>query len=175
MNKKLLPAYLLTFVNVLGFTILMPVLPFVVKEFHAPEAVYGLLITFYSAFQFLGAPYLGALSDSVGRKPVLLISQAGTLISWFVFLIALAMPDIPFLGMALPLWIIGLSRILDGVTGGNTSVTNAYVADITTREQKSYIFGYLGGIAGLGMIIGPGIGGLAAGGSIGYSGTVLVA
>ena len=68
-----------------------------------------------------------------------------------------------------------LSRILDGITGGNTSVANAYVADITTREEKSYIFGYLGGIAGIGMIIGPGLGGLAASTSLGYKGTILVA
>jgi DHA1 family tetracycline resistance protein-like MFS transporter len=73
------------------------------------------------------------------------------------------------------LWIIAISRILDGVTGGNASVANAYVADITTKDEKSYIFGYLGGIAGLGMIIGPGLGGFAASSSIGYVGTILVA
>jgi MFS family permease len=163
----------LTFVNVLGFSILMPVLPFVVKSYGAPEWVFGLLITLYSAFQFIGAPYLGALSDSVGRKRVLLISQAGTLLSWFIFVAALALPDIPFLGFALPLWIIALSRILDGITGGNASATNAYVADITTREEKSYIFGYLGGIAGIGMVIGPGLGGLTASSPLGFLGTLL--
>lgn len=175
MNKRLVPAYLLTFVNVLGFSILMPVLPFVVESYGAPKWVYGLLLTLYSAFQFLEAPYLGAMSDRIGRKPVLLISQAGTLLSWFVFLLALAVPEVGFLGFALPLWIIAASRILDGITGGNTSVANAYVSDITTREEKSYIFGYLGGIAGIGMIIGPGIGGLAASSSIGYAGTLIAA
>ncbi|MCH2224805.1 MAG: MFS transporter, partial [Crocinitomicaceae bacterium] len=74
MHKRLIPAYLLTFVNVLGFSILMPILPFVVKSYDAADWVFGLLITLYSAFQFLGAPYLGALSDSHGRKPILLIS-----------------------------------------------------------------------------------------------------
>lgn len=175
MQRKYLPAYLLTFVNVLGFSILMPVLPFVVENYGAPEWVYGLLLTFYSAFQFLGAPYLGSISDRKGRKPILIVSQLGTLLSWIVFLIALSLPDIPLWGYALPLWIIALSRILDGVTGGNTSVANAYVADITTRQEKTYIFGYLGGIAGLGMIIGPGIGGYAASSSFGYSGTILLA
>ena len=111
MNKRLVPAYLLTFVNVLGFSILMPVLPFVVESYGAPKWVYGLLLTLYSAFQFLGAPYLGAMSDRIGRKPVLLISQAGTLLSWFVFLLALAVPEVGFLGFALPLWIIAASRI----------------------------------------------------------------
>lgn len=175
MNKRLVPAYLLTFVNVLGFSILMPVLPFVVESYGAPKWVYGLLLTLYSAFQFLGAPYLGAMSDRIGRKPVLLISQAGTLLSWFVFLLALVVPNTGFLGFALPLWIIAASRILDGITGGNTSVANAYVSDITTREEKSYIFGYLGGIAGIGMIIGPGIGGLTASSGIGYAGTLIAA
>ena len=175
MNKRLLPAYLLTFVNVLGFSILMPVLPFIVEDYGAPKWVYGLLLTFYSAFQFVGAPYLGALSDERGRKPILMVSQAGTLLSWFVFILAIQLPDTPVWGYALPLWIIALSRILDGLTGGNTSVANAYVADITTREEKSYIFGYLGGIAGIGMIIGPGLGGFAASSSIGHLGTLLLA
>ena len=173
MSKRLLPAYLLTFVNVLGFSILMPVLPFVVESYGAPKWVFGLLLTLYSAFQFIGAPYLGALSDSIGRKRVLLISQAGTLLSWFIFVAALALPEVPLLGFALPLWVIALSRILDGITGGNASATNAYVADITTREEKSYIFGYLGGIAGIGMIIGPGLGGLTASSPLGFLGTLL--
>lgn len=153
----------------------MPVLPFVVEDYGAPEWVYGLLLTSYSAFQFIGAPYLGALSDDIGRKPVLLISQIGTLISWVIFYLALQLPQSYMLGFSIPLVIIVLSRITDGITGGNTSVTNAYVADITTRDEKSYIFGYLGGIAGLGMIIGPGLGGLTASGSMGYSGTLITA
>lgn len=153
----------------------MPVLPFIVEHFNGEEWVYGLLLTLYSTFQFFGAPYLGAMSDRVGRKPVLLISQAGTLLAWVVFLFALYIPDYSVYGFSLALLIISLSRILDGVTGGNTSVANAYVSDITTQEQKSYIFGYLGGIAGIGMIVGPGIGGLAASSPIGYAGTILVA
>lgn len=153
----------------------MPVLPFIVEHFNGEEWVYGLLLTLYSSFQFFGAPYLGAMSDRIGRKPVLLISQAGTLLAWVVFLIALYIPDYSVFGFSLALLIIALSRILDGLTGGNTSVANAYVSDITTQEQKSYIFGYLGGIAGIGMIVGPGIGGLAASSSIGYAGTILVA
>lgn len=174
MSKKLIPAYLLTFVNVLGFSILMPVLPFIVNDYGAPKWVFGLLLTLYSTFQFIGAPYLGSLSDTKGRKPILLISQAGTLLSWIIFAIALLLPDFPVFGLALPLVIIGLSRILDGITGGNVSTTNAYVSDVTTREEKSYIFGYLGGIAGLGFIVGPALGGFSASFSIGYLGTVFV-
>ncbi len=174
MSKKLIPAYLLTFVNVLGFSILMPVLPFIVNDYGAPKWVFGLLLTLYSTFQFIGAPYLGSLSDTKGRKPILLISQAGTLLSWIIFAVALLLPDFPVFGLALPLVIIGLSRILDGITGGNVSTTNAYVSDVTTREEKSYIFGYLGGIAGLGFIVGPALGGFSASFSIGYLGTVFV-
>jgi len=175
MNRRFIPAYLLTLVNVLGFSILMPILPFLVEDYGADEWVYGLMLTLYSAFQFIGAPYLGAKSDELGRKPVLLISQLGTLISWFIFMLALFLPDIPLWGIALPLIVIGLSRSLDGLTGGNTSVANAYVSDVTTRTEKSYIFGYLGGISGIGMIVGPGIGGLAASTSWGYKGTIAVA
>jgi MFS transporter, DHA1 family, tetracycline resistance protein len=175
MNKQLIPAYLLTFVNVLGFSILMPVLPFVIEDYGAPEWVYGLMLTLYSAFQFVGSPILGAMSDRRGRKPILLISQAGTLLSWVIFFAALFLPNVPLWGFALPVWIIALSRILDGVTGGNISVTNAYVSDITTKDEKSYVFGYLGGIVGIGLIIGPGIGGLTASSSMGYSATLIAA
>lgn len=174
MSKKLIPAYLLTFVNVLGFSILMPVLPFIVRDYGAPKWVFGLLLTLYSTFQFIGATYLGRLSDARGRKPILLISQAGTLFSWVIFGFALLLPDFPLFGLALPLVIIGLSRILDGITGGNVSTTNAYVSDVTTREEKSYVFGYLGGIAGLGFIVGPAIGGYSSSFSIGYLGTIIL-
>lgn len=175
MSKKLLPAYLLTFVNVLGISILMPVLPFIVEGYGAPKWVFGLLLTLYSSFQFLGSPYLGAISDSVGRKPILIISQIGTLLSWFIFLIALYLPENQILGVSIALIIIGFARALDGITGGNASVANAYVSDITTREEKSYIFGYLGGIAGIGMIVGPGIGGISSSGSLGFKGTIWAA
>lgn len=175
-SKKFLPAYFLTFVNTLGFSILIPVLPFIVKDiYNAPEFVYGLILSLYAFFQFIGAPYLGSLSDRIGRKPVLVISQIGTLLSWFIFIIAYFLPTEPVILLALPLWVIIIARIFDGITGGNISVTNAYISDITTPKEKSTIFGYLGGIAGLGIIIGPGIGGLASSGSIGYLGAVLIA
>ena len=176
MHKKFVPAYLLTFVNVLGFTILLPVLPFIVADQGAPEYVYGALLSSYSLFQFLGAPFLGKLSDSKGRKGILLLSQAGTLLSWIIFAISFSLPN-TLLGIAgFPLIIIALSRILDGITGGNTPVAEAYIADITTPEEKKFIFSYTGGIAGLGMIIGPGLGGWAASySSLGSLGTILFA
>ena len=175
MHKKLLPAYLLVLVNILGFSLMLPVLPFIVEDYGAPKYVYGILLSSYSLFQFLAAPYLGKMSDFKGRKPVLLISQAGTLACWGVYVLAYFMPNTSIFGYALPLYFIALARIVDGITGGNNSVTQAYVADITTQEEKSYVFGYLGGIVGLGLIIGPGVGGFLSSGSIGYLGTVLCA
>jgi len=153
----------------------MPVLPFVIEDYGAPEWIYGLMLALYSGFQFIGSPILGAMSDRVGRKPILLISQAGTLLSWFIFLAALFLPQVPIMGFMFPLWVVALSRILDGITGGNISVTNAYVSDITTKKEKTYVFGYLGGIVGIGLIIGPGIGGVTASSSMGYSATLIAA
>ena len=173
MESRFVPAYLLTFVNVLGFSLLMPVLPFVVERYGAPEAVYGLLLSSYSVCQFLGAPWLGRLSDSVGRKPVLLISQAGTLLAWTVFGAAWFLPDISLGWVSLPLVVIALARILDGITGGNNSVTQAYVSDITTHQEKGWIFGTIGGIVGVGMIVGPGLGGFFASTAIGYLGVAI--
>ena len=173
MNPKVIPAFLLTFVNVLGFSLLLPVLPFVVEQYGGSKAVYGALLSSYSLFQAIGAPYLGKLSDSVGRKPVLMISQAGTLLSWVIFGVAYFIPNIPVWGFALPLIVIAFSRVLDGITGGNNSVAQAYLTDITTKEEKNTIFGTVGGIVGVGFIIGPGIGGYLASGPYGYFGMVI--
>jgi MFS transporter, DHA1 family, tetracycline resistance protein len=172
-NRRFLPAYLLTLVNVLGFSLLMPVLPFVVEQYDAPKSVYGLLLSCYAFFQFIGAPWLGRLSDSLGRKPVLMISQFGTLLSWVIFGAAYFIDGAQWGFVALPLVVIALSRILDGITGGNNAVAQAYVADITTHREKGWIFGTLGGITGLGMIIGPGIGGFLASGPWGYLGVTI--
>ena len=174
MKKKLIPAYLLTFLNFLTLSILIPVLPFIVDSHQAPRWVYGMLITLYASFQFLGAPYLGKLSDRYGRKPILLLSQAGTLLSWGIFLGASFLPPYAVLGWSIPLCLIGLSRVLDGITGGNTSVTQALVSDITTPREKKSVFGILGGISGLGMIIGPALGGISASFAWGYVGTLVL-
>ena len=94
MHKRLLPAYLLVLVNILGFSLMLPVLPFIVEDYGAPKFVYGFLLSSYSFFQFLAAPYLGKLSDFKGRKPVLLISQIGTFLCWVVYVIAYFTPQI---------------------------------------------------------------------------------
>ena len=173
MQPRFIPAFLLTFVNVLGFSLLIPVLPFVVEQYGSSETVYGLLLSLYSLCQFLAAPWLGRLSDSYGRKPILMVSQAGTLLSWLFFSLAWFIPDISLGLISLPLLVIALSRVTDGLTGGNISVTQAYVTDITTHEEKGWIFGTMGGVSGIGMIIGPGVGGYLASGEIGYLGAAL--
>lgn len=170
MQPRFIPAFLLTFVNVLGFSLLIPVLPFVVEQYGSSETVYGLLLSLYSLCQFLAAPWLGRLSDSYGRKPILMVSQAGTLLSWLFFSLAWFIPDISLGLISLPLVVIAISRISDGLTGGNMAVTQAYVSDITTHEEKGWIFGTMGGVSGIGMIVGPGVGGYLASGEIGYLG-----
>lgn len=175
MNVKFSTAYFLAFVNVLGFSLMMPVLPFIVRNYGGKEWVFGLLLALYSGAQFIGAPYLGALSDVRGRKNILLVSQVGKLISWVFMLGALLLPNINIGVLSLPLLIIALARIVDGLTGGSSSVTNAYVSDITSGEQKMRIYGMMGGVAGFGVIIGPGIGGLTAASPLGYIGTALAA
>ncbi len=175
-QSQFLSAYLLSAVNVLGYSILIPVLPFVVEDYGAPEWVYGLLLSTYAFCQFIGATWLGKLSDKVGRKKVLLMSHAGTLLCWLIFMGAYFLPAEPHvLGLALPLFVILLARVVDGITGGNSAVAEAFVSDITTPEQKKTIFSTLGGVAGLGMIVGPGLGGFFASGTYGYLGTILLA
>ncbi len=173
MKQKFIPAYLLTVVNYLGFSIMIPVLPFVVKDYGAPDYVYGFLLSAYALFQYIGSPFLGRLSDSMGRKNVLMISHTGTLLSWFVFGIAYFIHP-PTQIWYFPLVVIAFARIVDGLTGGNISVTNAYISDVSTPEEKTSIFGILGGIGGLAMIVGPGLGGITSSGAYGYLGTVLL-
>src|SRR3989344_7690195 len=145
MKKRLVPIAFLTFVNVIGFSIQIPVLPFIVDRYGGGPIMYGILLSSYSMFQFLGAPLLGSLSDKYGRRPILLISQTGTLISWVIFAFAYFVPSsIHVATIPLPLAIIMLSRVVDGITGGNISVANAYVSDLTGPEEKTRIFGLLG-------------------------------
>ncbi len=168
------------FVNILGFSILIPVLPFVVRENGMGEITFGLLLSSYFVFQMVGSPLLGTLSDQYGRKPILLISQFGTLMSWVIFGIAYFVQvgfeqPIMLLGIPLPIWIIGLSRITDGITGGNFSVAFAYLSDVVSPEKKTTAFGYLGAVIGFGMIVGPALGSFSNATSISYLGTVIVA
>ncbi|MCP5113071.1 MAG: MFS transporter, partial [bacterium] len=127
--------------------------------------IYGLVGAAYPALQLIGAPILGRWSDQFGRKRILLLSQAGTLFSWVIFSVALYVPrtmlaevDSSLLGrftLTVPLLLVFVARAFDGLTGGNISVANAYVADITSEENRSESFGRLGISSNLGFIIGP--------------------
>ena len=174
MKRELVPIILLNLVNVLGFAILIPVFPFIIEEFGGNEVTYGVLLAMYPLFQFLGAPALGSLSDTYGRRPILLISQFGTLVSWVIMAVALLVPNMPAVfGISYPLLVIGFARVVDGITGGNFSVANAYVADITAREHKTKIFGIIGSIVGLGLVLGPVLGGAISSSSWGFMGVII--
>ncbi len=173
--NRLLPVLLLSFVDAFGFTIMIPVLPFIVEKYGYGDIMYGLLLSTYAFFQFIAAPFLGTLSDKYGRKPILIISQIGTFLSWIIFAIAYFTPEINIIGISLPILIIFLSRIIDGMTGGNVSVVMAYVADITAEEKRAQTFGIVSAMGGIAMILGPVIGSLSVGTKVEYLGAIIIA
>jgi len=136
------------FLDLVGFGIVIPVLPLYAERFGASPLVIGLLLGSYSAMQCLFAPILGRLSDRVGRRPVLLLSVIGTSAGFLL------------MGLANSLWLLFAARVIDGVTGGNISTAQAYIADVTPPEQRSRGMGLIGAAFGLGFIFGPAIGGL---------------
>jgi MFS transporter, DHA1 family, tetracycline resistance protein len=164
-KNLLLPLLLITFIGTLGFSIVLPFLVFLVTDLGGNAIVYGLLGATYPAFQLIGAPMLGRWSDIYGRKKILLLSHGGTLAGWVIFLIALFLPannlfnnDSSIIGtfvITLPLAVLFLARAIDGLTGGNVSVANAYVADISSNENRSKNFGKIAISSNLGFIAGP--------------------
>ncbi len=164
-NSRLLTIFLIVFVDLLGFSLILPLLPYYAEAYGATAAVVGLLVASYAAAQLVGAPLLGRLSDRMGRRPVLLLSVAGTFLGFLL------------LGLAAPLgsWIAGftapqavngiiigvlfLSRILDGLTGGNLIVAQAYITDVIDEQNRAKGLGMIGAAFGLGFIIGPAAGG----------------
>ncbi len=169
MNNRTAPILLLTFVNAIGGTLLIPVLPFVVRDLGRSDFVFALLIAAYPAAQFFAAPLLGSIADNRGRKPVLIASQAGTLLSWILFGAAW------FVDGDTALLFIAVSRIVDGLTGGNASVAAAYLADVTTAEERTRVFSLQGAVAGVALIIGPALGAFSAATSIGFLGPAILA
>ena len=171
--KKQIPLYpllLINFIGTLGFSIVLPFLIFLVIDFKGNAIIYGILAAIYPAFQLIGAPILGRWSDIYGRKKVLLISHGGTLMGWIFFLFALFLPidnlfsiTSPLIGtlvITLPLLVLFLARSVDGITGGNISVANAYLADISTDENRSKNFGKMAISSNLGFIVGPALAGI---------------
>ncbi len=147
-KRRLLTIFVVVFLDLLGFGLILPLLPFYAEKFHASSITVGLLVSSYAAAQFVGAPILGRLSDRYGRRPILLVSLFGTFAGYLL------------LGVAGALWVLFASRILDGLTGGNISVARAYITDVTEEEDRAKGLGLIGAAFGLGFIIGPAIGGL---------------
>jgi MFS family permease len=147
-RSPLLPIFLIVLVDILGLTIIIPLLPFYAESLGASATVVGLLISSYALCQLVAGPVLGRISDHMGRKPLLIVSQIGTLIGFLI------------LAFAHTLWLVFLSRIIDGLTAGNLSLAQAYIADVTKPEERTKAFGVIGIAFGIGFMIGPGISGL---------------
>ena len=171
-KASLFPILLVNFVGTLGFSIVLPFLVFVVMKFGGNAIVYGLLAATYPAFQLIGSPILGKWSDIYGRKKILLLSNVGTSIGWLLFLFALFLPSNSFnihiasLGtfiVIVPLLILFLARAIDGITGGNISIANAYLADLSSDSTRSKNFGKMAISSNLGFILGPALAGILGG------------
>ncbi|SFE61089.1 Predicted arabinose efflux permease, MFS family [Chitinophaga sp. CF118] len=154
-KAPLFPILLVTFINALGFSIVIPFMVIIVLKLGGHEIVYGLLSATFSFFQLIGSPILGDWSDKFGRKKILLLSVGGTFIAWVIFLIGLLLPNQPTSLFSIPLFFIFLGRAIDGITGGNISVANAYVADISAHEDRKKNFGKMAAASNLGIIFGP--------------------
>ncbi|SFL09999.1 Predicted arabinose efflux permease, MFS family [Halogranum rubrum] len=149
-RRALAVVFGIVFIDLLGFGILIPVIPLYALSFGASEFVGSLLIASYSAMQFLAAPFLGRLSDTRGRRPVLLVSLTGSVVAWTLF------------GLAGSLVVLFLARMLAGAMGGNIATAQAYIADITPPEDRAKGLGLLGAAFGLGFVFGPALGGFFA-------------
>src|SRR5512140_3498537 len=138
--------FLTVFIDLLGFGIVLPLLPYYAREFHASSTMAGALIAVYSAMQFICAPLWGRWSDRIGRRPVILISLAGSTLSYLLFALA---DDIGRLCV---------SRILAGIAGANIPVAQAFIADRTSEADRARGMGLIGAAFGLGFVFGPVIG-----------------
>ena len=146
MSRPLLVIFLTIFVNLVGFGIIIPLLPFYAHTFGASPIVIGLLFASFSLAQLIASPLLGELSDRWGRRPVLILSLIGTAVSFAM------------LAVAQSLTMLFAARIVDGLSGGNITTARAYIADVTTEENRAKSYGLLGAAFGLGFIVGPALG-----------------
>jgi DHA1 family tetracycline resistance protein-like MFS transporter len=155
-RSPLVIIFITIFIDLVGFGIVIPVLPLYAERYGASEATIGLLVATYSAMQFLFAPVLGKLSDRIGRRPVLLFSLIGTSVGFLI----MGMASRLALLLAPTLFWLFTARVIDGISGGNISTAQAYIADVTPPEQRSKGMGLIGAAFGLGFVFGPLIGGV---------------
>src|SRR5437016_1911257 len=149
-RSPLLVIFITVFIDLVGFGIVIPVLPYYAEgtKFGATPREVGFLFASYSIMQLIFAPVMGRLSDKHGRRPVLLVSTLGTCLGFLI------------LGFATTLWMLFFGRIIDGISGGNISTAQAYIADVTTKENRAKGMGLIGAAFGLGFVFGPAIGGI---------------
>src|SRR5512140_1798581 len=134
--------------DIVGITVLSPVAPYIVRRYSSEALMVSMITVLYAAAQFFAAPFLGKLGDRYGRRPVLLFSLLGQGIGYLIF------------GIGGALWILFLSRLIGGITGGNLSTATAYIADVSRPEERAKNFTLIGMAWGLGLILGPGLGGV---------------
>src|SRR5579872_445246 len=149
-QSPLLPIFLIVSVDVLGLTLILPLLPFYAERLGASPTVFGLLVSTYALCQLVAGPLLGRMSDHTGRRPLLLVSQLGTFVGFLI------------LAFANSLWLVFVSRAIDGLTAGNLSLAQAYISDVTKPEERAKSFALIGIAFGMGFLIGPGISGYLA-------------
>lgn len=149
-RSPLLVIFVTVFIDLVGFGIVIPVLPYYAEgtRFNATPRAVGLLFASYSVMQLIFSPVLGRLSDKYGRRPILIISLLGTCLGFLI------------LGFATTLLMLFVGRIIDGISGGNISTAQAYIADVTTKENRAKGMGLIGAAFGLGFVFGPAIGGI---------------
>jgi MFS transporter, DHA1 family, tetracycline resistance protein len=148
MIRKLAPILGITFIDIIGFSMLLPILPYFVTHFGMSAIVVGILLSTFSLCQLISGPIWGNVSDRIGRKAVLIISQIGATIGWAMLAFA---PNIA--------WVF-IARIIEGVSGGNIGITQAYVADLVEPKQRARAFGLISATFAAGMVFGPAGGGL---------------
>lgn len=147
-NKAFVVIFVIIFTDLLGFGLIIPILPKLSQDLNISGLKLGLLLSSYSFAQFIAAPILGSLSDKYGRRPVLLISKFGTIIAYLI------------LALTRSYYLILFSRLVDGFTGGNITIARAYIRDITTLRNRSRGMGLIGIAYAMGFIVGPIIGGV---------------
>ncbi|NBV82711.1 MFS transporter [bacterium] len=150
-TREFITLYLVVATELIGFGLIIPILPQIAYGYNQTPLMMGILLAAYSFAQFIAAPILGAMSDRIGRKPVLVISKIGSLIGYIV------------LALSHSYWMIFVSRLLDGFTGGNISAARAYAADITSEADRPKGMAIIGIAFGTGFILGPALGGILYG------------
>src|ERR1051325_3320007 len=140
--------FFIMLMDIVGMSIIFPVAPYIVQRYSNDALMVTMLTVIYASAQFFAAPALGKISDRVGRRPVLLLSVFGSAIGYFIF------------GIGGALWVLFLSRLIDGITGGNISTASAYIVDVSKPEERTKNFTLLGMAYGVGFILGPALGGV---------------